>query len=93
MVIFLSVGMIERVRDELLKGYPEDTPVVVIEKVSWPEEKRVTGMLKDIADRVKEAGIKKTALIYVGEALRASHTQLKKESRLYHKDFKHGYRQ
>ena len=93
MVIFLSVGMIEKVRDELLKGYPEDTPVIVMERVSWPEEKIVRGMLKDIADKVNEAGIKKTALIYVGEALHASNEQLRKESKLYHKDFKHGYRQ
>jgi precorrin-4/cobalt-precorrin-4 C11-methyltransferase len=93
MVIFLSVGMIEKVRDELLKGYPEDTPVIVIEKVSWPEEKIVRGTLADIAEKIKEAGIKKTALIYVGEALRASKEQLKKESKLYNKDFKHGYRQ
>jgi precorrin-4/cobalt-precorrin-4 C11-methyltransferase len=93
MVIFLSVGMIEKVRDELLAGYPEDTPVVVIEKVSWPDERVIKGTLKDIADKVKMAGIKKTALIYVGEALRASEEQLNKESKLYHKDFKHGYRQ
>ncbi|MCK5505147.1 MAG: precorrin-4 C(11)-methyltransferase [Thermodesulfovibrionia bacterium] len=93
MVIFLSVGMIEKVRDELLKGYPEDTPVIVIEKVSWPEEKIVRGVLADIADKIKEAGIKKTALIYVGEALKASEQQLKKESKLYNKDFKHGYRE
>ena len=85
--------MIENVRDELLKGYPEDTPVVVMERVSWPEERIVRGTLKDIAGKVKEAGIKKTALIYVGEALRASEELLKKESRLYHKDFKHGFRQ
>jgi precorrin-4/cobalt-precorrin-4 C11-methyltransferase len=92
MVIFLSAGMIEKVRDELLEGYPEDTPVVVIERVSWPEERIVRGTLKDIADKVKEAGIKKTALIYVGEALRASEEKLGKESKLYHKDFKHEYR-
>jgi precorrin-4/cobalt-precorrin-4 C11-methyltransferase len=92
MVIFLSVGMIEKVRDELLQGYPEDTPVIIIEKVSWPEEKVVRGTLKDIVDLVKNASIKKTALIYIGEALRASEKQLKKESKLYHKDFKHGYR-
>jgi precorrin-4/cobalt-precorrin-4 C11-methyltransferase len=92
MVIFLSAGMIEKVRDELLEGYPEDTPVVVIERVSWPEERIVRGTLKDIADKVKEAGIKKTALIYVGEALRASEEKLGKESMLYHKDFKHEYR-
>ncbi len=92
MVIFLSAGMIEKVRDELLTGYPEETPVVVIEKVSWPGEKIVRGTLKDIADKVKNAGINKTALIYVGEALRASEEKLGKESKLYHKDFRHGYR-
>ena len=92
MVIFLSLGMIEKVRDELLQAYPEETPVVVIEKISWPEQKIVRGTLKDIADKVEKAGIRKTALIYVGEALKASEGQLKKESRLYHKDFKHEYR-
>ncbi|NOZ68456.1 MAG: precorrin-4 C(11)-methyltransferase [Deferribacteres bacterium] len=92
MVIFLSIGMIERVREALLKGYAEDTPVVVIEKVSWPEERIIRGTLKDIAALVKEAGIKKTALIYVGDALRASEGPLGKESRLYHRDFRHGYR-
>jgi precorrin-4/cobalt-precorrin-4 C11-methyltransferase len=93
MVIFLSVGMIEKVRDELLKGYPEDTPVIVMEKVSWPEERIVRGTLKNIAEKVNESGIKKTALIYVGEALHASDEQLRKESKLYNKEFKHGYRQ
>ena len=34
MAIFLSVGMIEKVRDELLQGYPAGTPVVVIEKAT-----------------------------------------------------------
>jgi len=92
MVIFLSVGMIKKVRDELLQGYPEDTPVVVIEKASWPEQKVVRGDLKNIVELVRDADIKKTALIYVGEALRASEKASGKVSRLYHKDFKHGYR-
>ncbi len=91
-VIFLSVGMIEKVRDELLLGYPEETPVAVIERASWPGQKVVRGLLKDIAEVVKSAGIRKTALIYVGEALRASVELLGKESRLYNKDFKHEYR-
>ncbi|MDO9287269.1 MAG: precorrin-4 C(11)-methyltransferase [Thermodesulfovibrionales bacterium] len=92
MVVFLSAGMVEKVRDELLQGYPENTPVVIIEKASWPEQRIVKGTLKNIAEVVKSAGIKKTALIYVGEALRASEKSLRKESRLYHKDFKHEYR-
>jgi precorrin-4/cobalt-precorrin-4 C11-methyltransferase len=92
MVIFLSVGMIEKVVEELLQGYPVETPVVVVEKASWPEQKIVRGTLSDIADRISEADIKKTALIYVGESLRASEVSLGKESRLYSKDFAHGYR-
>ncbi|MBI4685389.1 MAG: precorrin-4 C(11)-methyltransferase [Nitrospirae bacterium] len=89
MVIFLSVGMIEKVRNELLQGYPEDAPVVIIEKATWKEQKVVRGQLKDIIKLVKDAGIKKTALIYVGESLRASEKSLGKESKLYDKDFKH----
>ena len=92
MVIFLSVGMIEEVKAELLQGYSEDTPVVIIEKASWPEQKIVKGKLKDIVSLVEGAGIKKTALIYVGESLRASEKSLGKESKLYHRDFKHGHR-
>ncbi len=92
MVIFLSVGMIEKVRDELLQGYPPDTPVVIIEKASWPDQKVIRGALTDIASLAKDAGIRKTALIYVGESLRASEISLGKESKLYHKDFKHEYR-
>lgn len=92
MVVFLSVAMIERVREELLQGYPGDTPVAVIEKATWPEQRIFRGTVKDLTDIVKDAGIKKTALIYIGEALRASETPMKKESRLYHKDFNHEYR-
>ena len=92
MAIFLSVGMIEKVRDELLQGYPGNTPVVIIEKATWPEQKVLRGALQNIVGLVKDAGIKKTALIYVGESLRASETSLGKESKLYHKDFKHEFR-
>jgi precorrin-4/cobalt-precorrin-4 C11-methyltransferase len=92
MAIFLSVGMIEKVRDELLQGYAGDTPVVVIEKATWPDQKVIRGALQDLAGLVKDAGIRKTALIYVGESLRASDMSLGKESKLYHKDFKHEYR-
>jgi precorrin-4/cobalt-precorrin-4 C11-methyltransferase len=92
MVIFLSVGMIETLRDELLHGYPENTPVVVIQKATWPEQKIVRGTIADIAAKVQEAGITKTALIYVGEALRASEELLGRTSKLYDKNFTHEFR-
>ncbi|MEW5745547.1 MAG: precorrin-4 C(11)-methyltransferase [Nitrospirota bacterium] len=92
MVIFLSAGMIEKVRSELLEGYPPDTPVVIIEKASWPEQRILRGTIDDMAALAADAGIRKTALIYVGESLGASEGPLGKESKLYHKDFSHEYR-
>lgn len=92
MAIFLSVGMIESVQSELLKSYPGATPVVVIEKATWPDQKIVRGVLSDLSLLVRNAGIKKTALIYIGEALRASEAPLGKASKLYDKNFSHEYR-
>jgi precorrin-4/cobalt-precorrin-4 C11-methyltransferase len=92
MIIFLSVGMIDKVVEELREGYGDETPVAVIEKASWPDQRIIRGTLADIAARVIDAGIQKTALIYVGNALLATQATLGKESRLYHKDFTHGMR-
>lgn len=92
MIVFLSVGLIDEVVAELREGYDDQTPVIVVEKATWPGQRVIRGILADIAARVKEAGVRKTALIYVGDALRASEGPLGKESRLYHKDFVHGFR-
>ena len=93
MCLFLSVGMMERVVADLLAGgvYTRETPVAVVEKASWPDERIVRGTLADIADKVQEAGIGKTAMILVGPAL-AGVTDTEAVSRLYAADFSHGYR-
>ena len=69
MCIFLGVGMIEEVVEELLVGYEKTTPVAVVKKASWPDEEIVRGTLEDIADKVKQAGFKKTSMIIVGDAI------------------------
>ena len=70
MVIFLSVGeIVELGRRLQAGGYPADTPAAVVYKASWKDQKIVTGTLADIADKVKEAGIRKTALVTVGRFL------------------------
>lgn len=89
MVIFLSVQAVEDVAAELVAGgYPEDTPAAVIYKATWADEKQVTGTLRDIAAKVKEQGIIKTALIMVGDFLGETYYY----SKLYDKDFSHEYR-
>ncbi|MEN8142382.1 MAG: precorrin-4 C(11)-methyltransferase [Thermodesulfobacteriota bacterium] len=91
MMIFLSVGMIEDVvKDLLAGGYGPETPVAVVEKVSWPEERVLTGTLATIADQVQEAQIKKTAIIAVGEVFRQG--TLAAVSKLYDQSFSHEYR-
>jgi len=92
MLILLSVGMIDKVVADLLSGgYPETTPVSVVEKVSWPEERIIRGTINDIAAKVKEAGITKTAIIAVGEAF--GQGDLTAVSKLYDKGFAHGCRE
>lgn len=89
MAIFLSVGQIEELVRCLVKGgYPETTPAAVVYKASWEDEKIVTGTLEDIAEKVKEAGIRKTAMITVGRFL-GNEFEL---SKLYDENFTHEYR-
>jgi precorrin-4/cobalt-precorrin-4 C11-methyltransferase len=92
MVIFLSISMIEDVVADLLAGgYTPQTPVAVVEKVSWPDERQLRGTLATIAGQVKEADIRKTALILVGDVLASGPPPAL--SKLYDPEFTHGYRQ
>lgn len=89
MVIFLSVGEIERLCERLQAGgYPADTPAAVVYKASWEDETIVTGTLSDLADQVKRAGIRKTALVAVGRFLGDTFEL----SKLYDETFSHEYR-
>ncbi len=90
MAIFLSVQHIEDVVNELLKGYSSDTPVAVIHKASWKDERILTGTLTDISEKVKKEGIDRTAIILIGKALNPG--AMTKYSKLYSKDFKHTFR-
>ncbi len=90
MCIFLSVSMMEKVVAELVAGgYPEETPIAVVEKASWPDQQIVRGNLVDIADKVKISAIRKTAMIVVGRALSDDSTVA---SKLYDAGFSHEYR-
>ncbi len=93
LVLYLSVGHIRLVQQALLAGgYSSDTPVVVIEKVSWPTQRVVRGELENIAIKVEQAGISKTAIILVGKVLSEPEYLHGKRSLLYDPEFSHGYR-
>lgn len=89
MIIFLSIGMMDEVVEALKEGYEPTTPVAVVYKATWEDQKIVIGSLNDIAAKVKEAGIKKTALTVVGDFLGDEYEL----SKLYDKTFTHEFRQ
>lgn len=89
MCIFLSVHDIGKVTEELSTSYPLDTPVAVVQKASWPDEKIIRGTLADIVEKVLAAQINKTAMIVVGHVFRGIY----EKSKLYDQAFTHGYRE
>ncbi|WP_207655715.1 precorrin-4 C(11)-methyltransferase [Vallitalea okinawensis] len=88
MAIFLSVGMIDEVVEDLKTHYPVHTPVAVVQRASWPDEIIVLGNLSTISEKVKVANITKTAQILVGDFLGDDYEL----SKLYDKNFTHEYR-
>lgn len=90
MVIFLSAGMLAALQAELLRGaYTEETPAALVYKATWPEERLLRCRLGDLAAVGREAGVRRTALVLVGDFLR----QAGERSRLYDPAFSTGYRE
>lgn len=84
MVIFLSIGFMDEMVSQLIEGgYTKDTPCAVVYKATWPDQKIIRSTLGEIAAKVEEAGIKKTALTVVGDFLGDEHDL----SKLYDKTF------
>jgi precorrin-4/cobalt-precorrin-4 C11-methyltransferase len=60
----------------------------VVYRASWPEERVIECRLGDLAERVREAGFTRQALILVGPGLDAGGTR----SHLYSPGFSHMFR-
>jgi precorrin-4/cobalt-precorrin-4 C11-methyltransferase len=86
LAIHLSVTNLANVVRDLVPHYGGDCPVIVAYRVTWPDEILIRGTLATIRDKVKAAGITRTALILVGRVLASSAFA---ESRLYAADHHH----
>jgi len=64
MAIFLGTQKIKEIMEKVT--CPKDTPVAVVFHASWEDEEVITGTVEDIAEKVKEAGIKRSAMILIG---------------------------
>ncbi|MBP2662322.1 MAG: cbiF [Firmicutes bacterium] len=90
MCIFLSVHMLDNVVKELIDGgYTKETPVAIVQKASWPDQKIYRSTLADIAQLARENNIDRTAMIVVGKVLSTDYAL----SRLYAPEFGHMFRE
>lgn len=71
-VLHLATHLVDEVVAELTPNYGADCPAAVVAHASQPDELVLHGTLETIAEQVKQAGLKRTAVILVGRSLAAS---------------------
>ena len=90
MVLFLSTSLTEKLQSELLTGgYPGETPVAIVYKATWPEEKIFRCTVDTLHKTVTENGLTKTSLIIVGNCMGDKYLR----SLLYHPAFTTEFRE
>lgn len=92
--LYLSATLAKKAVDDLLAaGWSVNTPVAVVQKATWPEQKIVRTTLENLVRMMGDAHITSHAMILAGWALdpklldRTEH-----RSKLYDKTFTHRYR-
>jgi precorrin-4/cobalt-precorrin-4 C11-methyltransferase len=92
MAIYLSMSQVKEVGRVLSAAYGPDARCAVACRVSHPEEKIVFTRADELARTARDLGIDRLAVILVGPALDDTAAVDALKSKLYDKDFTHGYR-
>jgi len=87
--IFLSGTKLPEVISDLLTSYPPETPVALVQKATWPQEKTHRATLGTLLDGMKESEWQLSTMMLVGEVLDDSAVA---ESRLYSGNYSHRFR-
>lgn len=91
--LFLSATLTKKLVKELTgAGWRMDTPVAVVYKASWPDQKIVRTTLERLDEDMRANGIRKQAMILAGWALDENIHEQDYRSKLYDKTFTHGFR-
>jgi len=89
LVIHLAIHAITSIAEELTPLYGTDCPAAVVAQATSPAQLILRGTLADIAAKVAEARIERTALVLVGRALAAENFR---DSALYDADYRRRFR-
>lgn len=72
LALHLAINHVERVTGELAPHYGADCPVAVVALASQPGETVLRGVLAELPQLVREAGMTRAATIFVGRVLAAA---------------------
>jgi len=90
LIFYLSVHLLSKlVKEAITGGYKKSTPVAVVYRASWDDQKIVKGTLNDIVKKIQDEKITRTAIVIISDVI---HPQSYEYSKLYDKKFSHGYR-
>ena len=90
MIFYLSIHLLSKiVKESIQGGYSKSTPVAVVYRASWNDQKVITGTLNDITKKVWNEKITRTAIVIIGDVINPKTYEY---SKLYDKTFSHGFR-
>jgi precorrin-4/cobalt-precorrin-4 C11-methyltransferase len=87
--IFLSGANLPQIVADLMASYPPSTPVALVQKATWPQEKVHRGTLGCMLDEIDAHDWQLSTLLLVGEVL---DDNVGGESRLYAAHYSHRFR-
>ncbi len=92
--IFLSITLLHEVQRALrAAGWPDDAPILVVQKATWPgEEKIIRGTLADIKQKCQAEKVGSQAMIIASPTLGAADWPELARSKLYDPSFGHRFR-
>lgn len=67
LVIYMGVGGVQHIQQQLLTGLPPSTPVAVVENASLPQQRHITTTLGALTAHLQQAGLSSPAVMVVGE--------------------------
>ncbi|TAL18223.1 uroporphyrinogen-III C-methyltransferase [bacterium] len=70
--IYMGMMQLEGVVEELIKaGRSPDTPLVVVHRATWPEQRVIESTLAGVVEKVRDEVIPPPSLVIVGEVVKA----------------------
>jgi len=90
LIFYLSVHLLSNiVKESIAGGYDKSTPVAVVYRATWEDQKIIKGNLDNIVKKVRDEKITRTAIVIISNVIDSRSYEY---SKLYDKKFSHGYR-